>query len=485
MILAAGAHSMSGPAPFLGSEFQEEEIVVEGFDDMELGIEQDMEDISPLSYRYYDRPSSGPQTKEEADSKVEDPPICGAFITCLSMATIAISAIVVLIVKPASLYGVVEDVSNQPLFSREVGLDMFIGNLSDATWRHIQEDSSSPQAAAYGWLIEDPSFTLMPTWRHLQRYALTTIFYSLAGQNSSWTAESQSELQLFSYAPECEWKSGHLSPCNSEGRYQRLVLRGLPNIHGSIPAEINLLSGLKEIAITDTAGHTDIADLLPAELTELPGLEKIDFSNLKLANSTLPSSISSLTELKAIHLGGMNLIGTIPPELSKVTNLEWLILSENRLSGTLPSSFSSLTSIDTMFMHHNQLEGSLPEEWSSLKQLHSLFLSDNDLTGTLPIEWGLSYSSLVYLNLGFNELSGTIPIEWGRMSSLQTLDLDGNYELGGTIPRDICTRMLKSRKGFFGITAECDRVECCQYRTPEHVHYHSTLFNSTQGGSNR
>jgi Leucine-rich repeat (LRR) protein len=65
-------------------------------------------------------------------------------------------------------------------------------------------------------------------------------------------------------------------------------------------------------------------------------LEYLDLNSNTGVNGTLPSSISSLTNLQRLYLSAMSLMGTVPAELAQLSQLTELFIDHNRLEGVLP-----------------------------------------------------------------------------------------------------------------------------------------------------
>ncbi|WJX32750.1 hypothetical protein P8452_21039 [Trifolium repens] len=127
--------------------------------------------------------------------------------------------------------------------------------------------------------------------------------------------------------------------------------------------------------------------------------------SLPLAGS-LPSSISSLTELTQLVLSPGIVTGSIPTELAQLTKLRVISLPNNRFTETIPSTFSSLSNLHTLDLSHNLLAGSIPPSLTELPQLRILILASNSFTGYLPENVS---SPLLHLDLKNNELTGPLP----------------------------------------------------------------------------
>ena len=348
------------------------------------------------------------------------------------LAAIVVSILVV--AKPPLLFGDNKDMASQPPLyaTKEEALQGFLLTLPEATRQQL-EQPSSPQQAAWTWLTQDPYFLERTFPQHTQRFALATIYYSFNG--TAWQLEQQEDW-LSHELSECDWTEVALC---SEEQYRTLVLKGLPT-KGSLPLEVGLLTGLREIDITDMAQPMDLLDFLPRTLAALPKLECLDLSNNNFEGSSIPPDVGRLTQLEQLKIHDSKLEGMIPTEMNQLTALDTLSLYANKLTGTLPAVWGqTLTNLETIWLQQNELTGTLPTEWNTLP-MQFLSLHYNQLNGTLPSEWS-AVSSMMDLRLGFNDFSGTIPHEWSEMSNIDNIGLEGNPQLGGSIPPTWCSRV--------------------------------------------
>ncbi len=178
-------------------------------------------------------------------------------------------------------------------------------------------------------------------------------------------------------------------------------------------------------------GNNNLTGSIPAEIGNLPNLERLTLWNNNLTGS-IPAELGSLTKLEQIHLAENGLSGSIPSELGNLTNLMHLNLYRNSLSGAVPAELGSLTSLKGLDLNNNNLSGSLPSEWSGMTSLVDLVLYQNDFSGSLPSDWS-RMSSLVNLVMYDNKLTGNVPSTWSNLSNLEWLSIGWN-ELSGELP---------------------------------------------------
>lgn len=264
-------------------------------------------------------------------------------------------------------------------------------------------DPDSPQFAAFEWLAGNAELATYSPERVIQRYGLSTLFYSTGG--SEW---SNSELWL-SDEDECDWYSRARDPCAGPGReFKRLELY-YNNLRGELPPEIALLSNQ---------------------------LERIDISGgpAQALTGTLPSEYGLLEKLEEFRLHDNDLSGSIPPEYTAWSNLDLVDLSGNRLSSTLPTDIGEWRKVKTLNFARNMLTGPLPPSIGGLQSLKRLDLDDNEFTGPIPSAIG-GLQKLENLNIRSNQLTA-LPTDIGSCRQLRFINLEGNA-LGGALPSEV------------------------------------------------
>ena len=337
-------------------------------------------------------------------------------------------------------------------------------------------DESSPQYRAYLWLSNNTQVGNYSDDRLLQRYALSTFYFSTHGEN--WFFQ---DLWL-SNTDECSWysRSSNL-PCNQYGQIQnleldynnvngvlppelgflsnsieRLVLRGGPASFsgGTIPSELGLLTGMTHFFISGNSHSGSI----PTELGRWTALEQFDVSR-NYFTGIIPTQLGVLAGLNLLDLSTNKLTGRIPTELGGLTRCQWLNVQSNMLTGPIPTEIGSLrrlqsfhggsnmltsmptelgrlTFLDTLSLYENLLAGRIPTQISSMERLILLELSNNALTGPIPSELGNLFDMRDRIDLSYNYLTGQLPSELGNLERLRVLELEHN-KLSGTIPAEI------------------------------------------------
>ncbi|CAB9509891.1 Leucine Rich Repeat [Seminavis robusta] len=361
-----------------------------------------------------------------------------AIVTAIGCMVVLVVAIIVLVVVLQP-----DDVSSLEEVDWEL---LLLSSLDTPTQLLIEQEPASIQAQAYNWVIQDPDFDEMPPWRHLQRFALATIYYSTQGpqwdQPHDWLSYNTSECHWRPPSPFSQ-QNGTRNPtayveeedpdhCNLGGAFDMLHLDGIDNFGGSFPSEIKVLTGLKEIHITNIPSQLSLSDFTPPQLAALTKLTSLDFTASNLETSNIPTLIGTFSSLKSILLSTAQIAGTLPTEIGLLENLDTLDVSVNRLGWFLPTEWSQLTNLARLYLQSNNLIGELPKEWGNLSSLRDLDISDNQLTGNIPMEW----EGMVFLT---------------------EFALYQNEDLVGETPDSFCEMQEE-----FHQKSDCEKVPCCR-----------------------
>ncbi|BFG37781.1 hypothetical protein CerSpe_240550 [Prunus speciosa] len=164
----------------------------------------------------------------------------------------------------------------------------------------------------------------------------------------------------------------------------------------------------------------------------LPSLVELHLPlcGLSILPLTLPSI--NFTSLLVLDLSGNKFTSTIPPWLFNLTKLEKLDFSVNSLTGKLHDSLGHLKSLRFLNLSYNSFQGSIPKSIGNLRFSYDshVDLTSNRFEGPLPL-WS---SNISLLHLRDNLFSGPIPHNIGQvMPNLKYLDISTN-SLSGSIP---------------------------------------------------
>jgi hypothetical protein len=196
------------------------------------------------------------------------------------------------------------------------------------------------------------------------------------------------------------------------------------NLVGTLPTELGLLAGLKNLSLSSNS----IFGSIPTELGSLTDMMEINLS-VNVMSSTIPSELGLCTNLLKIYLNANSLSGTIPLELFSLLRLQDLNLYVNQLQGTVPSQLQQLSHLKQLYLDSNLFYGTLPPELSRIPTLELLSVTSNSLSGTIPEEY-FGMESILYLYLNFNKLSGTLSKSFKNLTTLVVVSVQENLFTG-------------------------------------------------------
>ncbi|KAL7575949.1 hypothetical protein ACA910_000744 [Epithemia clementina (nom. ined.)] len=314
----------------------------------------------------------------------------------------------------------------------------FLINASPESEANLRNESS-PQYAAYEWLVGNDYLNSYDEVRVVQRFALSTLYFALNG--TSW---EQDDLWL-SNEHECLWFSRVQDPCGSQRRNLRnhkssLVFKHLAlylnGLQGTVPLELGLLTNLESIDLSGGTSQVLVGKLrgrLPSELRKLVELKELRLAFNEI-EGPVPDFLAHLAQIQVLDLSNNKLEGSLPTFLGGLQELAEIKVAANFLSDSIPETMFSATALKRVELQGNQLIGPIPESLQNLSALQYLNLDDNMLT-YLPSE--IRYvQSLEYLSINNNRLRGRLTKEVGKLRLLKTLQLSNNT-LSGTLPREL------------------------------------------------
>ncbi|KAH0673488.1 hypothetical protein KY284_024575 [Solanum tuberosum] len=149
--------------------------------------------------------------------------------------------------------------------------------------------------------------------------------------------------------------------------------------------------------------------------------------------------ISSLSNLKSLHLSSCNISGRIPiGQLLNLTNLATLDMSSNVLTSSIPDLLSNLSTLSVLDFSSNDLDGHV----SYIPQLEELSVSGNPaMTIDLVSMFSAPWPQLTFLDISFVRVAGMIPPSLSNSTSLSFFRADG-CSIQGSIPSSV-TKLKK------------------------------------------
>lgn len=239
-------------------------------------------------------------------------------------------------------------------------VDMDLNLIVDLP-EYALEDLLTPRFLAYQWLQDHPRLATFNPARRQQLFALVTAYFSLKG--NYWDDDAKKNYLSYRIASECSWGNSRDPLCRNATANQITALRldGLVENRGlrlqaSLPAEVALLTRLSAISITKCGFDADLEDMLPRSIFRSSEIRNrmatINLSGNRL-QSTIPTGLGRMDELRNLNLDANLITGPIPSELGNLDDLEDLRLEGNRLTGTIPESLGRLTELRVFSVENN------------------------------------------------------------------------------------------------------------------------------------
>lgn len=314
----------------------------------------------------------------------------------------------------------------------------------------FSNETLSPDEQALAWIIKDENNHRAfngeyPEDRLRQRFALASLYFHnrvMDEESTKFCGQLRNNWMIQEGSHECEWL-GDWVECSEDQIVKAIRLDGYAGVKTSW-------------AVDDAFSYLRCyVGSIPENLALLTDLTEINMSGQELQDSTIPSSLYSLSSLEQLNMAASTLKGTISSGLTKLTKLRVLELPRNNINGPIPPFLGDMTTLEVLRLDHNQISLSIPPSIMMLPHLHTLNLHENNLTGVIPPSIGST--NLVDLQLQGNSLTGTFP---AAMSGLPVLArfFAFNNQFSGTVDH-ICS----SGNNFEEIVVDCDiPCPCCE-----------------------
>ncbi|KAL8137924.1 hypothetical protein V2J09_003925 [Rumex salicifolius] len=158
---------------------------------------------------------------------------------------------------------------------------------------------------------------------------------------------------------------------------------------------------------------------------------RIQLGNLGVSG-TLPSSLSSLSNLQVFELMGNTISGALP-NLAGLSSLQMLNLHDNSFTSIPSDFFKGMTSLVAVYLDKNPLGNwSIPDSLQEASSLQNFSANSVNLIGPIP---GFispnTFPSLAHLHLSSNHLAGELPSSFSGLP-IQSLWLNGQTFTNGT-----------------------------------------------------
>lgn len=190
-------------------------------------------------------------------------------------------------------------------------------------------------------------------------------------------------------------------------QYMQWIILGQNLLTGTIPTALGM-SKWAQLSFT----HNLLSGSLPTELLNLSSMEMFLLEGNRDITGTLPAQIDQLSKLKNLFLGGTSMSGTIPSEMALMSGLVNLDLAHSSLGGTIPEvlypGMPSMKGLGIAGCHFSGTISSAIGYWSNLNQLD---LGGNQFSGTIPTEIGMLTNLYIVSLNGNNFTTKSVPHE--------------------------------------------------------------------------
>lgn len=243
-----------------------------------------------------------------------------------------------------------------PVAERKSQTLSILSGVSDAA---LLTTPGTPQYTALEWLLEYDEFEACPDTNACtltQRYVMALFYYSTEGD--SWTTCSASDTTcpntpFLSPVDECEWIG---LTCNPAKCMTEIVFED-NNVAGSMPSELSSLSQLEVLSLEQGS----LTSSIPASLGVLSKLRILDLDFNEISG-IIPESVYGLTKLEQLDLNSNEITGTLSTEVGNLEVLRLLQLYENEMTGTVPTELGLLNSLVIAEFFNNTFTGTMPEQ---------------------------------------------------------------------------------------------------------------------------
>ncbi|KAL3910311.1 MAG: hypothetical protein SGARI_002188, partial [Bacillariaceae sp.] len=185
----------------------------------------------------------------------------------------------------------------------------------------------------------------------------------------------------------------YLNDNNFEGRLDHGLLMDMPHLlevdlssnqlSNEIPDYLFRMSSLKVLDVSNNLLTGSLPSEVGRSANGASALKFASFRNNTLTKSIPASLMTHLSGLTHFDVSFNGLTGDCPSAIGDMTDLSYLFLSDNHLSmvgGTIPEHLQSLTLLRELSLGNLELQGSIPTWLDNFKDLRLLDFAQNQLT---------------------------------------------------------------------------------------------------------
>ncbi|PON71238.1 LRR domain containing protein [Parasponia andersonii] len=209
--------------------------------------------------------------------------------------------------------------------------------------------------------------------------------------------------------------------------------------HSEIPPPLGWLSRLTHLNLF----YSGFRGQISLEISNLYNISFLDlsFNRFEMKRPDISTLVRSLSNLKVLHLSGVDISSSVPSFLANLSALESLSLGHCGLRGKFPRDIFQLPDLNISLCMRTRILGEIclnfdPRSLATCSELEVVNLENNQLNDAFP-SWLGGLPKLKPFLLRFNHLHGKIisrsPSNFLEFPSLRIIDLSHN-NFSGPLP---------------------------------------------------
>ncbi|XP_050284091.1 receptor like protein 21-like isoform X7 [Quercus robur] len=205
------------------------------------------------------------------------------------------------------------------------------------------------------------------------------------------------------------------------------------NFNNNILSSLSGISSLKILDLSDNKLNGSFHIPGFERFSALHKLEMLYLANNHFNNNIL-SSLSGISSLKILDLGGNKLNGSF--HIPAFSNLEELYLDDNEIDDfvtTTTKGSNNLPKLQVLELGWNKVNARIFKSLTTFTSLKILRMSGNNLEGSFTTEGWCELKKLQEIDLSNNNFEGRLPSCMANLTSLRVLDLSNNHFNGNSV----------------------------------------------------
>ncbi|XP_050284093.1 receptor-like protein 13 isoform X9 [Quercus robur] len=196
---------------------------------------------------------------------------------------------------------------------------------------------------------------------------------------------------------------------------------------------LSSLSGISSLKILDLGGNKLNGSFHIPAFSNLEELY-LDDNEIDDFVTTTTKGSNNLPKLQVLELGWNKVNARIFKSLTTFTSLKILRMSGNNLEGSFTTEeLSKLNNLEQLMLDGSSFDKSLLHKIGVMTSLNVLTMSDCGLNGTLLDQGWCELKKLQEIDLSNNNFEGRLPSCMANLTSLRVLDLSNNHFNGNSV----------------------------------------------------